>query len=127
MTEDEAMRRLSANEVACYRWPDDTSEHKALRAAFMDGAVSAAPTTSPEPDAVREDRWSDALSAINSISANPVRAGQHLDIRIVGPGCSVTLLELDSFRELVARARLACPIARNDRVTSQPDTDGAAE
>lgn len=49
MPDDEAMRRLSANEVACYRWPDDTNEHKALRAAFMDGAVSAAPTTSPEP------------------------------------------------------------------------------
>ncbi len=46
MTDDEAMRRLSANEVACYRWPDDTVIHKALRNAFMDGAaLSAAPAS----------------------------------------------------------------------------------
>jgi hypothetical protein len=38
-TYTENMKRLSASEVACYHWPDDTAEHKALRAAFMDGAA----------------------------------------------------------------------------------------
>lgn len=30
---------VSASEVACYRWPEDTAEHSALRAAFVDGAA----------------------------------------------------------------------------------------
>jgi hypothetical protein len=34
-----AQRALSASEVACYRWPDDTPEHKALRQAFCEGAA----------------------------------------------------------------------------------------
>jgi hypothetical protein len=33
---------LSTAEVACYRWPDDTIEHRALRAAFMEGAATVA-------------------------------------------------------------------------------------
>lgn len=33
-----SMRALSASEVACYRWPEDTAEHRAMRAAFCDGA-----------------------------------------------------------------------------------------
>lgn len=36
--ESEMMARLSASESACYRWPEDTAEHRAMRAAFMDGA-----------------------------------------------------------------------------------------
>jgi len=36
------MARLSASEVACYKWPEDTREHKALRAAFMEGAAHSA-------------------------------------------------------------------------------------
>ncbi len=36
----EAMVRLSASEVACYRWPEDTVEHRALRAAYINGAAS---------------------------------------------------------------------------------------
>lgn len=53
----------------------------------------------------KQDRWSDALSIMNSVSSNPDRAGQHLDIRLVGPSCSITLLSLDDLRELIARAR----------------------
>lgn len=33
------MARLSASEAACYRWPEDTAEHRAMRAAFCDGAA----------------------------------------------------------------------------------------
>jgi hypothetical protein len=40
--------RLSASELACYRWPEDTAEHRALRAAFMDGAASAVSAASAE-------------------------------------------------------------------------------
>jgi hypothetical protein len=36
---DGDIARLSASEVACYEWPEDTREHKALRAAFMEGAA----------------------------------------------------------------------------------------
>jgi hypothetical protein len=46
MNDDETMVRLSASEVACYRWPDDTMEHQALRAAYMDGAASMASAVS---------------------------------------------------------------------------------
>jgi hypothetical protein len=38
--------RLSASELACYRWPDDTAEHRMLRAAYMDGAASMASVVS---------------------------------------------------------------------------------
>lgn len=47
------MARLSASEVACYKWPEDTAEHRALRAAFMDGAVAHAggdANTAKDPD-----------------------------------------------------------------------------
>lgn len=44
----ESMVRLSASEAACYRWPEDTAEHRAMRAAFMDGAASAASIASAE-------------------------------------------------------------------------------
>jgi hypothetical protein len=46
MNDDETMVRLSASEVACYRWPEDTAEHRALRAAYMDGAASMASAVS---------------------------------------------------------------------------------
>ena len=36
------MRAFGASDEACYRWPDDTSEHKACRAAFIAGAAAAA-------------------------------------------------------------------------------------
>jgi hypothetical protein len=35
----EGLARLSASEVACYRWPEDMTEHRAMRAAFCDGAI----------------------------------------------------------------------------------------
>jgi hypothetical protein len=47
--ERENFARLSASEVACYRWPEDTVEHRAMRAAFMDGAAHTV-TMSPDID-----------------------------------------------------------------------------
>jgi hypothetical protein len=81
MTDDEAMRRLSANEVACYRWPDDTSEHKALRAAFMDGAASAAPTTSPEPpfDLAAFQREAETWETVESEQSSHSEIPNHLN------------------------------------------------
>jgi len=37
------MRAFGASDEACYRWPEDTDEAKALRAAFIDGAASCRP------------------------------------------------------------------------------------
>lgn len=39
--------RLCASETACYKWPEDTAEHRALRSAFMDGAASVAGAALP--------------------------------------------------------------------------------
>ena len=40
ITPDEAsMRAFGASDAACYKWPDDTPEHKALRAAYIEGAA----------------------------------------------------------------------------------------
>ena len=33
------MRAFSASDAACYRWPDDTVEHRALRSAYIAGAA----------------------------------------------------------------------------------------
>lgn len=33
------MRAFGASDAACYKWPDDTPEHKALRAAYIEGAA----------------------------------------------------------------------------------------
>lgn len=41
------MRAFGANEAACYKWPDDSTWHKACRAAYCQGAADyggAAPT-----------------------------------------------------------------------------------
>lgn len=38
-----SLRGLSASEIACYRWPEDTAEHRAMRAAFCDGASALTP------------------------------------------------------------------------------------
>lgn len=40
---DADMRAFSASDAACYKWPEDTAEHKALRAAYIDGAASCSP------------------------------------------------------------------------------------
>ncbi|UFS77181.1 hypothetical protein LPB73_07335 [Tardiphaga sp. 37S4] len=53
MPDEEAMRRLSANELACYHWPEDTAEHRALRAAFMDGAAITPAQCAPQPSGER--------------------------------------------------------------------------
>jgi hypothetical protein len=36
------MAAFGASDEACYRWPEDTPEHKALRAAFIAGAAAEA-------------------------------------------------------------------------------------
>lgn len=33
---------FGASDAACYKWPDDTAEHKALRAAYIEGAAEQA-------------------------------------------------------------------------------------
>jgi len=58
-------------------------------------------------DAAPRDRWSDALDIVEQVPRNPARYGQHLDVRLIGPSCSITLLSIDDFKELVRRARLA--------------------
>lgn len=45
---NEQMASLSASEAACYRWAEDTDEHRALRAAFTDGATHVAASQSRE-------------------------------------------------------------------------------
>ena len=32
---------FGASDAACYKWPDDTPEHRACRAAYIEGADSA--------------------------------------------------------------------------------------
>lgn len=51
------MRAFGASEAACYHWPEDTAEHKALRAAYCRGAANCGGLRegervepSPEPD-----------------------------------------------------------------------------
>lgn len=39
---DAGMRAFSASDAACYLWPEDTDEHKALRMAYIRGAASTA-------------------------------------------------------------------------------------
>lgn len=34
------MRAFGASDAACYKWPGDTPEHKALRAAYIEGAAA---------------------------------------------------------------------------------------
>jgi hypothetical protein len=45
VTKEETWWRLSASEVACYKYPDDTDMAKAERAAFIEGFVIAARNT----------------------------------------------------------------------------------
>ena len=39
LEESSAMRAFGASDAACYKWPGDTAEHKALRAAYIEGAA----------------------------------------------------------------------------------------
>lgn len=39
---DSDMRAFGASDEACYRWPEDTPEHRACRQAFIAGAAAAA-------------------------------------------------------------------------------------
>jgi len=48
-----------------------------------------------------EKKWKDAILTMDSVSSNERRKGDHLDIRIVGPDCSIFLMELEEFRQLV--------------------------
>jgi hypothetical protein len=45
-SESDGIINLSASELACYRWPEDTAEHRAMRSAFMEGAASMASAVS---------------------------------------------------------------------------------
>lgn len=47
---DAGLRGLSASETACYKWPDDTPEHRALRAAFADGAACSGNAEQPQKE-----------------------------------------------------------------------------
>jgi hypothetical protein len=47
-SESDGVIRLSASELACYRWPEDTAEHRAMRLAFMEGAASMASAVDPD-------------------------------------------------------------------------------
>jgi hypothetical protein len=47
LTADDSFRALSASEVACYKWPDDTQEHRTKRAEYVARAVAEKQT--PEP------------------------------------------------------------------------------
>ena len=49
--EDEAaMRAFGASDAACVLWPDDTDEHKALRAAYIRGAADCGDHTQASGD-----------------------------------------------------------------------------
>lgn len=93
----------------CCQWPANMGRTNcnAKNGAYDDAAIFALAAIAPQPalEATQHDRWSDALSVVNSVSKNPDREGEHLDIRIVGPKCSITLLGLDDFRVLISRAR----------------------
>ena len=39
--QESVMRAFSASDAACYKWPEDTPEQKALRAAYIEGAATA--------------------------------------------------------------------------------------
>ena len=52
------------------------------------------------------DRWSVSMEVVEQVPRNRFRKGEHLDIRIVGPNLSLTLMGLDDFKELVRRARM---------------------
>jgi hypothetical protein len=60
----DGLARLSASEVACYRWPEDTTEHRAMRAAFCDGAIHIT-TLASSP---MEGRWEErAIAVLNKM------------------------------------------------------------
>ncbi len=53
---DSNWRALSASEVAGYKWPDDTAEHRSLRAAFVEGAaLNTAAVTEGQRDGSRKN------------------------------------------------------------------------
>lgn len=47
---DADMRAFGASEIAAYKWPDDTPEHRAARAAFCEGAASLSPAPTSGSD-----------------------------------------------------------------------------
>jgi hypothetical protein len=79
---DEQMARLSASEVACYRWPEDTAEHRAMRAAFMDGVALADgnDVAVEATDAQKLRSLADIFNAeIEKVEAAPVEAWQPIE------------------------------------------------
>lgn len=47
--------RTEAEQAALRRWPMDTVEHRAMRAAFVDGACFASPPARPVDDSALYD------------------------------------------------------------------------
>jgi len=45
------MAAFGASDYACHQWPDDTAEHRSLRAAYCAGAASACTSTESAPSA----------------------------------------------------------------------------
>jgi len=77
---DEAqnMARLSASEVACYRWPEDTTEHRALRAAFMDGAAHICQINRVDDSMAKQLQRSMELNAVLRKEFEIARTASHL-------------------------------------------------
>lgn len=59
---DADMRAFSASDAACYKWPDDTPEHRAARAAYCEGAADYG-TPAPSP-MVTEEEIRDAVAGV---------------------------------------------------------------
>lgn len=45
---DADMRAFGASDAACCKWPDDTPEHRACRAAYVEGAAASSPSVTEE-------------------------------------------------------------------------------
>lgn len=63
---NDTMRAISASEIACYKWPENTPEHRQLRAAFVAGAASGArPLSKDELVFVQNIRYRVTLEVIS--------------------------------------------------------------
>jgi hypothetical protein len=87
---DADMRAFGASYSACHKWPSDTEQDKACRAAYVEGAADASPTTflwcchirGPDdihaaPDYATALQWADM---VNEIDERLMRSG-----RFAGP------------------------------------------
>jgi hypothetical protein len=138
------MARLSASEVACYRWPEDTAEHRAMREAFCDGAAHIAPAQGSrgcddiaaerQRQMVREG-WTPAHDDEHTESDLASAALCYVYVSIFDPGDFPLRYwpwdrkwwkPSDARRNLVkAGALIAAEIDRLDRASALPSTDGS--